>query len=122
MIGQEQRVRIDHFFTARLHITLQRLVLDDAILLPYLPIRLLAQSNFLALGNQHDLPLACHRIARATQGGAEGTKHEDCENQFLHDRACCYFSHMAPIVVILLLIVINGIFIMEEMAVVSARN
>src|SRR5206468_2123949 len=37
-------------------------------------------------------------------------------------RACCYFSDMAPILVILLLIVINGIFVMAEMALVSSRK
>jgi putative hemolysin len=36
--------------------------------------------------------------------------------------ACCYFSHMVPILVILLLIVINGVFVMAEMAVVSSRK
>src|SRR5207249_447009 len=35
---------------------------------------------------------------------------------------CCYFSGMAPIMVILLLIVINGIFVMAEMALVSSRK
>src|SRR5437899_4748656 len=105
-----------------LHIILQRLVLDDTILLPNLPIGFLSQRDFLALGNQHDLPLACHRIAGATQGNAHGTKREHRENQFLHVCACCYFSHMAPLVVILLLIVINGIFVMAEMAVVSSRR
>src|SRR5438132_5892354 len=36
--------------------------------------------------------------------------------------ACCYFSHMVPILVILLLIVINGVFVMAEMAVISSRK
>src|SRR5947207_5703082 len=36
--------------------------------------------------------------------------------------ACCYFRHMVPIVVILLLVVVNGVFVMAEMAVVSSRK
>src|SRR5438876_3905844 len=36
--------------------------------------------------------------------------------------ACCYFSYMIPILVILLLIVVNGIFVMAEMAVISSRK
>src|SRR5215831_2305421 len=36
--------------------------------------------------------------------------------------ACCYFSQMLAILVILLLIVINGVFVMAEMAVVSSRK
>jgi putative hemolysin len=41
---------------------------------------------------------------------------------FFIARTCCYFSDMVPILVILLLIVVNGIFVMAEMAVVSSRK
>src|SRR5262249_597430 len=36
--------------------------------------------------------------------------------------ADCYVSHMLPILVILLLIMVNGVFVMAEMAVVSSRK
>jgi magnesium and cobalt exporter, CNNM family len=41
---------------------------------------------------------------------------------FFINPACCYFSHMVPILVLLVLILVNGVFVMAEMAVVSSRK
>ena len=53
----------DKLASQRLHVCLQRHILDNPVLLANLRIGLLADRDFLALGNQYNLPLSSNGIS-----------------------------------------------------------
>ena len=68
----------------RLHVSLQRGVVHGAVLLAHLRIRLLAHRNFLAFGNQNDLPPAGDGIPCAICDCCRNANNQQRKNQFLH--------------------------------------